>query len=149
MFLIVLAGVMVALFVAVWLWLNPGWIRGRLQAQEIAQFMGQIEKLPFPSDERTEVLKRLRAWLEQDNGKPFYMLNLMRYYSELRRFPGAPDFKGTPQESNSRYEAATASMLLNGLRPLSCVMIQATASCHHGSNAPAGAPKSRSRRRGS
>jgi hypothetical protein len=58
------------------------------------------------------VLKRLRAWLESDDGKPFYMLNLMRYYAELRRFPNAPDFKGTPQESNARYEAAVKSMLL-------------------------------------
>ena len=44
---------------------------------------------------------------------------------------------------------ATGLMLLNGLRPPSCVMMQATASCHHGSNAPAGAPKFRSQRRGS
>ena len=40
------------------------------------------------------------------------MLNLMRYYPELRRFANAPDFKGTPQESNARYEAAARSMLL-------------------------------------
>jgi hypothetical protein len=112
MFEIVLAGVMLALFVAVWVWQNPGMIRGRLQAQEIAQFMVQIEKLPFPEGGRLEVLKRLRAWLESDDGKPFYMLNLMRYYSELRRLPNAPDFKGTPQESNARYEAAVRAMLL-------------------------------------
>src|SRR6516165_5445047 len=51
MFLIVLAGVMLALFVAVWLWQNPGLIRGRLRAREIAQFMARIERLPFPADE--------------------------------------------------------------------------------------------------
>jgi hypothetical protein len=112
MFLIILASVMLALFVAVWLWQNPGLIRGRLQAPEIAQLMGQIENLPFPQEQRPEVLKRLRAWLENDDGKPFYMLNLMRFYRELRRFPGAPEFKGTPQESNARYEAAARSMLL-------------------------------------
>jgi hypothetical protein len=112
MFLIVLAGVMLALFVAVWLWQNPGLIRGRLRAQEIAQFLVQIERLPFPADERPELLKRLRAWLENDDGKPFYMLNLMRYYPELRRLPNAPEFKGTPQESNARYEAAARSLLL-------------------------------------
>src|SRR6516225_1621692 len=100
MFLIVLASVMLALFVAVWIWQNPGLIRGRLQAPEIAQLMLQIENLPFPQEQRPEVLKRLRAWLENDDGKPFYMLNLMRFYPELRRFPNAPEFKGTPQESN-------------------------------------------------
>jgi hypothetical protein len=112
MFLIVLASVMLALFVAVWVWQNPGLIRGRLQAPEVAQLMGQIEKLPFPQEHGPEVVKRLRAWLENDDGKPFYMLNLMRFYPELRRFPGAPEFKGTPQESNARYEAAVKSMLL-------------------------------------
>jgi hypothetical protein len=112
MFLIILAGIMLVLFAVVWLWQNPGLIRGRLRAPEIAQLMGQIDKLPFPEEHRPVVLKRLRAWMESDDGKPFYMLNLMRYYAELRRFPNAPEFRGTPQESNARYEAATRSMLL-------------------------------------
>jgi hypothetical protein len=112
MFELVLAGTMIALFVAVWVWQNPGMIRGRLRAPEIAQFMAQIEKLPFWEEERPELLKRLRAWLESDDGKPFYMLNLMRYYPELRRLPSGPEFTGTPQESNARYEAAAKSLLL-------------------------------------
>jgi hypothetical protein len=112
MFEVVLAGVMFALFVAVWVWQNPGIIRGRLKPQEIAHFMSRVEGLPFVEAERPELLKRVRAWLENDNGKPFYMLNLMRYYPELRRIPGAPEFKGTPQESNARYEAAVRPMLL-------------------------------------
>jgi hypothetical protein len=112
MFEIVLAGVLLMLFIALWLWQNPGLIRGRLKTHEIGQFMSQVEKLPFWENERTEVLQRMRAWLENDDGKPFYMLNLMRYYSELRRFPGAPEFKGSPEESNARYEMAARFMLL-------------------------------------
>jgi hypothetical protein len=112
MFEIVLAGALLALFVAVWVWQNPGMVRGRLRAEEIAQFMSRVELLPLPGDEQPEALKRLRAWLEGDDGKPFYMLNLMRYYPELRRLPNAPDFQGTPQESNARYEAAARPMLL-------------------------------------
>jgi hypothetical protein len=112
MFEIVLAGAMLALWVAVWVWQNPGLVRGRLRTEEIAQFMSRMEMLPMPEDERTEGRSRLRAWLESDDGKPFYMLNLMRYYPELRRLPNAPDFKGTPQESNARYEAVVKWMLL-------------------------------------
>ena len=112
MSLSMLAGVMLALFVAVWLWQNPSLIRGRLRPQEIARFLAQIERLPFPADERPELLQRLRTWMENDDGKPFYMLNLMRYYSDLRRLPGAPEFQGTPQQSNAHYEAVTRSMLL-------------------------------------
>jgi hypothetical protein len=112
MFLTVLAGVLLAVFVAVWLWQNPGLVRGRLRAQEVAQFMAQVERLPFRADERPEAHRRLRAWMEDDDGRPFYMLNLMRYYPELRRFPDAPAFDGTPRESNARYEAAARPMLL-------------------------------------
>jgi hypothetical protein len=112
MFELVLASALFALFIAVWLWQNPGMIRGRLGAREIDQLISRVEQLPFPDDTRPEVAKRLRAWLEADDGKPFYMLNLMRYYPELRRFPNAPEFKGTPRESNARYEAAARSMLL-------------------------------------
>ena len=64
------------------------------------------------ADQRPELMKRVRAWMENDDGKPFYMLNLMRYYLELRPLPNAPEIKGTPRESNARYEAATRSMLL-------------------------------------
>jgi hypothetical protein len=81
MFLPVLAGAMLVLFIAVWVWQNPGTIRGRLQPKEIAQFLAQVEKLPFPKDDHHETLTRLREWLERDDGKPFYMLNLMRYYA--------------------------------------------------------------------
>src|SRR5262249_19961482 len=112
MFLPVLAGSMLAVFVAVWIWQNPGIIWGRLGAEEIAQFMVQIQKLPFPEDERPETFMRLRTWLEPYDGKPVYMLNLMRYCSELRQLPSAPEFRGTPEESNARYEAAVQSMLL-------------------------------------
>jgi hypothetical protein len=108
----ILATVLLALFVAVWLWQNPGIIGGRLSAQEIAHLLPVVEALPFPADERPELLRRMRAWMEGDDGKPFYMLNLMRYYPELRRLPDAPDFQGTPKESNARYEAATKPMLL-------------------------------------
>jgi len=112
MFELVLAVLMLALFAAVWVWQNPGVVRGRLGAQEIEQLMLRVERLPFPDAARAEVRSRLRSWLESDDGKPFIMLNLMRYYPELRPLPCAPLFEGTPRESNARYEAAVTPMLL-------------------------------------
>jgi hypothetical protein len=112
MFELVLAGAMIALFIVVWVWQNPGIIQGRLKAEEITRYMSQVERLPFSEKERPELLNRARKWMESDDGKPFYMLNLMRYYPELHPLPNAPEFKGTPQESNARYEKATAPMLL-------------------------------------
>jgi hypothetical protein len=32
------------------------------------------------------------------------MLNLMRFYPQLRRFPGTPHFQGTPEQANEFYE---------------------------------------------
>ena len=107
-----LGGVFVVLFLALWLYLNPGVVSGKLTAQEIATNLAAAEKLPFPADEKPELLKRLRQWMESDDGKPFYMLNLMRYHPELNRFAGSPEFNGTPQESNQRYEDAAMPMLI-------------------------------------
>jgi hypothetical protein len=39
------------------------------------------------------------------------MLNLMRYYPELRRFPGTPEFQGTPEQANEFYEKGVRSIL--------------------------------------
>jgi len=44
--------------------------------------------------------------------KPVYMLNLMRFYPQLRRFPGAPDFQGTPEQANEFYEKSVMRLLL-------------------------------------
>jgi len=61
----------------------------------------------------------IRAWAEADDGKPFYMLNLMRYHDKIRTFPGSLPFSGTPGESNQIYEnAATPLALKTGAFPL-------------------------------
>lgn len=40
------------------------------------------------------------------------MLNLMRFYSSLRHFPGVPAFLGTPQQANDLYEDKVTPLLL-------------------------------------
>ncbi len=111
-FELILGGVFVALFIAIWMWQNPGVIRGPLTQPEITALLAAAEKLPMEPQEMAETITKLRAWMERDDGRAFYMLNLMRYYPELRPFPGAPDFKGTPQESNARYEELARPMVL-------------------------------------
>jgi hypothetical protein len=58
------------------------------------------------------VLDHLRAWALADDGKPVYMLNLMRYYPALRQFEGAPRVEVTPEQSNAIYEREVMPMLL-------------------------------------
>jgi len=104
-FELTLAAVFLLLFVAFWLWQTPGLIRGKLSQAEIDAHLAAIERnLVAPASLKQQVIGDLRAWAERDDGKPVYMLNLMRYYTELHSFPGIGDFHGSPAESNAHYE---------------------------------------------
>lgn len=102
-----------ALYAAFWLWQTPGVLRGPLAAEEVGEYLRLVEeRLPLPAAEKPAVLEHLREWAMADDGKPVYMLNLMRYYPTLRSFDGAPPFDGTPQQSNARYETRVMPLLL-------------------------------------
>ena len=58
------------------------------------------------------MLQRLRAWSEADDGKPFYMLNLMRHFPKLVEPQGAPSLNMTPQQANQYYEDQAFKLLL-------------------------------------
>jgi hypothetical protein len=108
---IILAAALAALY-----WVFLGWHRqwgGKLTKAEIDQYMAGIEKLPHPAEEIRAITSRIRAWAEADDGKPVYMFNLIKYFSRLRMFPGAPEFKGTPEESNAFYEKGVTSLWLS------------------------------------
>jgi uncharacterized protein (DUF1330 family) len=100
-----IGAVLLAVYAAIWTWQTPGWLQGPLTEAEIATCTDRVEReFPLPADERHQIAESLRAWARADDGRPVYMLNLMRYYPELRRYEGAPPFAGTPQESNAQYE---------------------------------------------
>lgn len=108
------------LFAGFYLWQTPGVIGvGKLTAADIDGYVAVLEKLPVPAPERDSAIARIRAWAANDDGQPIYMLNLMRYYPTLRRYPGAPDFQGTPIQSNDYYESVAKQLLLKtGAYPL-------------------------------
>jgi hypothetical protein len=101
MFEIILGAVLLLLYLAFWAWHSP-WGR-KLTKAEIDHYMAIIEKLPLPPEEVKAIASRIRRWAEADDGKPFYMFNLIHFFPQLRTFAGAPEFKGTPQESNAYY----------------------------------------------
>jgi uncharacterized protein (DUF1330 family) len=106
---ITLGAIFLGIFLRVWYWLTPG---KKLTPEEIDRDLKAVEsQVTLPEGEMPEFLARLRTWAEADDGKPVYMLNLMRYYDELHRFPGAPDFQGSPQESNARYTKHASRLL--------------------------------------
>jgi hypothetical protein len=111
MFEIILGGVLVVLYLVFWVWHSP-WER-KLSNAEIDHYMAIIEKLPLPPDEVEDIAPRIRRWAEADDGKEFYMFNLIHYFPELRKFPGAPDFKGTPYECNVHYMKSLKALWLS------------------------------------
>lgn len=108
---IILAGVFVVLYAAFWAWHSQG--AGKLTQTEIDQYLANIEKLPLPEEEVRAFSARVRLWAEADDGKPVYMFNLMHFFPRLQLFPGAPDFKGTPEEANAHYEKSLTRLWLS------------------------------------
>lgn len=111
-FELLLALGLLAVLGVVWLWQNPGIVRGPMRREEIDQYLSILEQRPYPAEEKPALMQSLRAWMEADDGQPVYMLNLMRFRHELRHFDGDLDFDGTPREANVRYERAVMPLLL-------------------------------------
>lgn len=103
--------IFMAIFIVFCIWETPSLLGTKLGKAEIDQYLKAADKqLVF--EEKEQTLARIRTWAEADDGKPVYMLNLMRNYPEIRRLPGAPDFKGTPEEANRYYEKHAVPLLL-------------------------------------
>lgn len=112
-FMTQLGALLIAIFAAFCVWQYPGLVTGKMTSEEIDGYLKATDKLPFPPDaDRQGTLARIRRWAEADDGKPVYMLNLMRYNPKNERFQGMPDFKGTPYEANQYYEDNAIRMLL-------------------------------------
>ncbi|MES2152526.1 MAG: hypothetical protein V4508_22325 [Pseudomonadota bacterium] len=107
-----LAGVLFSLFLAVCYWQAPG---HKLDRTEIDGYVRQIDALAaMPAADKAVFLADLRAWGEADDGKPVYMLNLMRYFDRLKPWPGVKIDATTPREANAHYESAVMGMALLG-----------------------------------
>ena len=118
-FEIILAAALLALFATFWWWQAPG-NGGKLTRGEVDAFIKKIEpRLPVEPAEKAEMLARFRAWGEADDGQPVYMLNLMRYYDQLKRLPGVAAMQGTPAQANAHYESVVTPIALRlGAIPL-------------------------------
>jgi hypothetical protein len=101
-FEVILGAGLAALYLAFSAWYSS-W-GGKLTREEIDHYLSIIETLPHPQEGDREITARIRAWAEADDGRPVYMCNLIRFYPQVRAFPGAPEFAGTPQEANAHYE---------------------------------------------
>jgi hypothetical protein len=74
--------------------------------------MDGAEKVPHREEDWPEIRRRFRAFMDRDDGKPIYSLNVMRYRPKLDIQPGYPNFSGTPQEANAYYERSSIPFVL-------------------------------------
>lgn len=102
MFELILGATLIILYLVFWAWHSQG--GGKLTQAEIDKYIAGIERLPLPEKAVQAFIARLRPWAEADDGKPVYMFNLINFFPNLRMFAGAPEFKGTPEQANARYE---------------------------------------------
>jgi hypothetical protein len=117
--MLVVGAICATLFAAFYLWQTPGILGGALTSTDIDRYVARVAALNAPAEDKASTIARIRGWAAADDGQPVYMLNLMRYYPQLRTYPGAPDFQGTPQESNTYYESIAKKILLkSGSYPL-------------------------------
>jgi hypothetical protein len=101
-FELIFAAVLVILYLAFLAWHSQG--GGKLTRAEIDRYVAIIEKLPLPQKAVQAFIAHLRPWAEADDGKQVYMFNLIHFFPKLQPFPGAPEFKGTPEQANAYYE---------------------------------------------
>lgn len=100
---------------AVWLWQSQALGGGRLTAADIDRYAAAIEiNLDVPAAEKAVLIAHVRAWASEDDGRPVYMLNVMRYHEQVRSYPRLdPVHAATPEASNAFYEAQVIPMALS------------------------------------
>lgn len=105
-----LAVLMAVIFALVWHWQVP---HRTLTKTDVEDYIRRIAAgIELPGNEKAEIIGHLRSWGETDDGRPVYMLNLMRYYDAARSMPGRPDIAGSPRDLNTHYEAVAIPKLL-------------------------------------
>lgn len=115
-FELILGTLLLTLFLLVSHWQAPG---SKLTQAEINDYLVKLQQLPWPDDEKALMLSHIKAWSEADDGRPVYMLNLMRYFPTLRPLPGVEGFQGTPAEANAHYESGVIPILAHlGVYPV-------------------------------
>jgi hypothetical protein len=86
-----------------------GW-QGPLSRTEIDGFMKAVEQIELYKD--NDLIKsRMRAFLEADDGKEFFMVNLLRYRTAPQPFDGMKPGE-SPREVMERYSGAFMPSIL-------------------------------------
>lgn len=97
-----------AIFTGFIVWYG-GW-RAPLTAAEVEAVMAKVEAIEAYRD-TPEIKERLRAFLAADDGREFFMVNLLRFRPQPLPVPGAPAGEGT-RAVMERYSGAFMPAIL-------------------------------------
>lgn len=114
-FELILGAILVAVFLAAQAFQSAN----KLTKAEVDRYMAVLENaIPVEWEERNEFLVRMRTWGESDDGQPVYMLNVMRFFDQIKPMPGVPA-NMKPSEANALYEEGAMPLLFkSGAYPL-------------------------------
>lgn len=106
--------ILVVLYGGFWFWFNG--TAGKLTPAEVAYYMEQIEARPNADPKR---IATMRALLESDDGKPIYVLNLIKMADEAKPIDGV-DTGVSGEEALNRYmqDHMLPEMLKRGSMPV-------------------------------
>lgn len=104
---LVLAGVPSALMIAL-LWLYAGHAKP-LTPQEVDRYIAEIGAQPQAPGGRHDLIA-LRSFLESDDGKPFYTVNLYRFHERARYLDDEFE-QGTGREAFERFSQVMLRLL--------------------------------------
>jgi uncharacterized protein (DUF1330 family) len=93
-------------------------VSGRpLTAVEVDQYLAEIEAQPHQPGGRHD-METLRAFLEADDGRPVYTVNLYRFH-EIAAYPPGAAFSGSGEDAYARFRAAMLPLILShGSQPV-------------------------------
>jgi uncharacterized protein (DUF1330 family) len=95
-------------------WYQP---TSTLQQEEIEEYLSIIENQPATPGGRHDLVA-LREFLESDDGRPFYTVNLYKYFNNAN-YPEASEFNGSGEEAYERFaDVMIKLMAYRGSHPI-------------------------------
>ncbi|MFO1408728.1 MAG: hypothetical protein U1F08_14545 [Steroidobacteraceae bacterium] len=109
--MLILAAALLAVYAALWHWQSPG-AGGRMSRADVDAYVERLRgHLPATPEDEAQFLGRIRAWGYADDGKPVYMLNVLRFYAQLKSVPHGEAVVGPPEAANATYEKNIVGLL--------------------------------------
>ena len=124
----ILGVIFLVLFIGVCYWASGP--SKKLTHKDVDAYIARIQQgLPMPEPEKGELLARFRAWGEADDGRSFYMVNLLSFKNPIEPWPGVEIKTTTAEETYQFYVNAVGPMALRvGIWPSIRMKAQGTGS---------------------